>query len=183
MEKIKKDRSAYFKKWRQDNKDKCCLYSKKWRDNNKEKVREYKEDYIKDNLDKYKVWNKKYSSKNRSKINSRIKERLLSNPLSICKEKIRGILKQSIRNKGYSKNSTTQKILGCSFDDFKLYIEKQFKPGMSWDNRSEWHLDHKTPISWAKSEEEIYQLNHYTNFQPLWAIENRKKGNRYETII
>ena len=50
---------------------------------------------------------------------------------------------------------------------------------MSWENYGEWHLDHKTPISWAKTEEEIYELNHYTNFQPLWEFDNLSKGNRW----
>jgi hypothetical protein len=50
---------------------------------------------------------------------------------------------------------------------------------MTWENRSEWHLDHKIPISWAKSEEMVYKLNHYTNFQPLWAKDNISKGNKY----
>ena len=50
---------------------------------------------------------------------------------------------------------------------------------MSWDNYGEWHLDHKIPISWATTEDEVYKLNKYENFQPLWASENCSKGNRY----
>jgi hypothetical protein len=49
---------------------------------------------------------------------------------------------------------------------------------MTWDNRSEWHLDHIIPLSSAKTEEELYKLCHYTNLQPLWAVENMKKGNK-----
>ena len=50
---------------------------------------------------------------------------------------------------------------------------------MNWDNAGKWHLDHIIPISSAKNEEDIIKLNHYTNFQPLWAIDNLTKGNRY----
>ena len=46
----------------------------------------------------------------------------------------------------------------------------------------DWHLDHKTPVSWGNNEEEIYKLNHYTNFQPLWEKDNLSKGNRLESI-
>lgn len=49
---------------------------------------------------------------------------------------------------------------------------------MTWENRNEWHIDHITPLSSAKTEEELYKLCHYTNLQPLWAEENLKKGNK-----
>lgn len=53
---------------------------------------------------------------------------------------------------------------------------------MSWDNHGEWHLDHKIPISWADSIEQIYKLNHYTNFQPMWAFDNQSKNNKFASI-
>ena len=82
---------------------------------------------------------------------------------------------------GYTKEEDTKKIIGCEFEEFKIYIESQFLEGMSWDNYGDWHLDHKIPISWAKSEEEIYKLNHYLNFQPMWAADNLSKGNRFSS--
>lgn len=51
---------------------------------------------------------------------------------------------------------------------------------MEWSNYGEWHIDHKIPSSWAKNEEEIIKLNHYTNLQPLWAEDNLSKKNYYE---
>jgi len=51
---------------------------------------------------------------------------------------------------------------------------------MNWDNQGKWHLDHIIPISWAKDIDDILKLNHYTNFKPMWGIENIRKGNRYE---
>lgn len=44
------------------------------------------------------------------------------------------------------------------------------------ENHGEWEMDHIIPN--AKTEEEIYKLNHYTNFQPLWKEDNRKKSNK-----
>ena len=49
---------------------------------------------------------------------------------------------------------------------------------MNWENAGKWHLDHIYPVSLAKDEEELLKLNHYTNFQPLWAVDNIKKGNK-----
>lgn len=79
---------------------------------------------------------------------------------------------------GYSKTSKTYKILGCSYEEFKQYLESQFTNGMTWENAGEWHLDHIYPVSLATDEEHLIKLNHYTNFQPMWAEDNLKKGNR-----
>jgi hypothetical protein len=51
---------------------------------------------------------------------------------------------------------------------------------MTWQNRNLWHLDHIIPLASAKSEKELINLNHYTNFQPLWALENMKKSNKLQ---
>ena len=49
---------------------------------------------------------------------------------------------------------------------------------MSWENAGQWHYDHIYPVSLAKDEEELIRLNHYTNFQPLWAEDNLRKGSK-----
>lgn len=41
-----------------------------------------------------------------------------------------------------------------------------------------WELDHITPLSKAKTEEEVLKLAHYLNIQPLWILDNRSKGNK-----
>jgi hypothetical protein len=105
--------------------------------------------------------------------------KLKNDPLFKLTYNLRSLISNSIKKQGLSKTNRTATILGCDFEFFQLYMEMQFKPGMSWDNHGEWHIDHKTPISWAKTEEEVIKLNHYTNLQPLWAVENIQKGNRY----
>ena len=64
-------------------------------------------------------------------------------------------------------------------EEAKTYIASLFQKGMSWDNYGEWHLDHIKPISLATTEEEVYKLCHYTNYQPLWAKDNIIKGAKY----
>lgn len=82
--------------------------------------------------------------------------------------------------KGHVKKSRTEEIIGIDFKSFKDFIEKKFQEGMNWENYGKWHLDHIIPISSANSEQQIYELNHYTNFQPLWAEDNLKKSNKIE---
>ena len=106
------------------------------------------------------------------------KKRRLTEPLYKLKCNIRNLIRSSIIKKGYAKKSKTYVYLGCSYDEFKIHLERQFAKGMTWQNTHRWHLDHIYPVSLAKDEEELIKLNHYTNFQPLWAADNLKKGNK-----
>jgi len=154
------------KNWRLDNPE----YNKKYREENKEILKESKSRYYQENKESVKERVKKYNSE-KYRTDSLFK-------LITC---IRGLIRNSIKRGGFTKNCKTEKILDCSFEQFKIHIEEQFKEGMSWENYGEWHLDHKRPVSWGESESEIYQLNHFTNFQPLWAKDNLVKGNRFES--
>jgi len=77
-----------------------------------------------------------------------------------------------------TKKNRTFDIVGCTPQELKEHLEKQFIEGMTWENRNEWHIDHIIPLSSAKTEEELYKLCHYTNLQPLWAVDNMKKSNK-----
>jgi len=80
--------------------------------------------------------------------------------------------------KGFFKTGKTFDLIGCTPAQLKLHLEAQFKLGMNWENRSAWHIDHITPISFydlTKAEEQA-QAFHWSNLQPLWSIENLQKG-------
>ena len=47
---------------------------------------------------------------------------------------------------------------------------------MTWDNYGTWHIDHMIPLISAKNIDELEALFHYKNLQPLWAVDNLKKG-------
>ncbi len=166
-EEISKKKKLYYEYNKAKNIDKYKSYYKKWREENKDRMKEYR----RINKDKIKI-----------QTNDRHNKRAKIDILFKLTHNMRTIIRTSIfKYGGFTKKSKTHDILGCSFEEFKIHIESKFKIGMSWENHGEWHLDHKTPLSWANSESEIYELNHYTNFQPLWAIENQQKGNRYKS--
>lgn len=63
-------------------------------------------------------------------------------------------------------------------EEYKAAIEATWKPGMSWDNHGEWHIDHIIPLASASSWEELIELNAPSNLQALWAEENLSKGSQ-----
>jgi hypothetical protein len=71
-------------------------------------------------------------------------------------------------------------LLGCSIESFKRRIENWFKPGMSWENRSKWHLHHVVACAkfdLAKPEHQK-RCFHFSNFRPIWGVENQRLGCR-----
>jgi len=157
---------------RKDNKKK---YYQKYKEKIKERSKRWYKENRKEALDN----KKEYAKNNRGIINKSRRNRYYSDVIYKLERNIRGTILKALKRNGYTKKSRTYEIIGCSFEEFKIYIEEQFKEGMHWENHGEWHLDHKIPISWADSEDKIYELSKFTNFQPLWSEENLKKKNYY----
>ena len=132
------------------------------------------------NPDKVKGYKKKHEKLNILKIQEKKKQRLQNDPIARFKCRLRCLIKNSFFGINHKKTSKTSDILGCSIDDFKIYMESLFLTGMCWENHGTngWHIDHIIPLSTAKTKEEIIKLNHYTNLQPLWAADNIRKGNK-----
>ncbi len=140
------------------------------RECNKEYYKNYSKTYREDNFEALKIYRREYEI-NKKKID----------PLYNLKSHLRVLIKNNLNNKGYIKESKSQEILGCSFEEFKIYLESKFEDWMTWENRglynSElnygWDIDHIIPLSSAKTEEDLIKLNHYTNLQPLCSYVNR----------
>lgn len=151
-------------------------YNKKYYSENKNLIKEKRKIYRENNFEKI----KECHNKRKDKRNNYSKEKRKNDYLFKLRNSISNLIRSSIKKNNFSKNKKTIEILGCNVEIFKQYIENKFKEGMYWENHGKWHLDHIYPISLAKNEEEIIKLNHYTNFQPLWAEENIRKGNRLD---
>jgi hypothetical protein len=200
-----------IKKYYENNKEKIKEYqkeynkeyTKEYREKNKEKISNQRKEYYQNNKEKYYDKNKQWRENNKEKISLKAKEYYqknkkpkiipkgrnykkeyqtrIKNPINIIKNNIRCLIIQTFRNNGYSKNTKTYNILGCSFEEFKSHLESQFESWMNWDNYGKyngelnygWDIDHYIPVSSATSEEEIIKLNHYTNLQPLCSKINR----------
>ena len=134
-------------------------------------------------IEKVKSW----QNANREHHNARavryISERRKTDPLFAFKCHIKSMIATSIKRRGFTKRSRTFEILGCTFDEFKVQIERQFMPGMTWDNRGEWQIDHIIPLATAKTEEDVIALNHVSNLRPLWAGDNMQKRDKLLFLI
>ena len=160
------------------NKDSIIKRNKLYVNKNYEKTKCYRKIYALNNKEKTKEYNLKNKDKHNLRQTEYIKKRKLIDPLFKLRKCISSLILVSIKRQGYTKKTKTFKYLGCTFEEFKIHLEKQFTEGMNWDNQGQWHLDHIYPVSLAKDEQHLIKLNHYTNFQPLWAIDNIKKGNK-----
>jgi hypothetical protein len=124
----------------------------------------------------------KWRNENRDRFNSYRREYKKSkreqDPFFKLRQTLSNRTTTAFKLKGWSKNSKTQEMLGAEYKTVMSHIEYRFKSGMSWDNQGEWHIDHIIPLASAKTEQELIQLCHYTNLQPLWAEENISKGDK-----
>jgi len=146
--------------YRENNKEIIALSNKKWREENKDYLREKKREEYNN------TW-------------KHDKEYMLVN-------NIKGLIRKSIKSTSKGKvikSKRTEEILQCTIQEFKKHIESQFLNWMTWENHGNicselnyncsWDLDHIIPITKARNEEELYLLNHWSNFQPLCSKINR----------
>lgn len=109
-------------------------------------------------------------------------------PMLASRRKVRRMMRDAFSRTGQPKKMFTEEYLGCTMDEFFVYLEKKIK---LWNdthalkislNRFSIHLDHIKPISKCTSEEDFKKLAHYTNIQPLPCQLNLMKGNKWNNL-
>jgi len=158
------------------NKEKIKKQNKQYYLNNKEKIIKYKKKYYLNNIKKMKKYYKLYSQKNRKKLNQYRANKAKNDPIFKLIQNQRRRIRQALKE--MKKTKSTLKLLGCSATELWNHLEKQFKPKMTRKNYGKWHVDHIRPCaSFDLTNPKQQQICfHYTNLQPLWAIDNIKKG-------
>ncbi len=176
-ERMKAARAAYYAA----NKEKESAMTKAWKAANPELFKESKRisdmKYRSVSLEKIKA--QRSSSRARAQRNAKARVRYHSDPTYNVEMRIRATLTQALRLYGNGqKTESTRDLVGCSIQKLVAHIEQQFKHGMTWTNRNEWHIDHIRPCaSFDLSDlEQQRKCFHYGNLQPLWAVDNIRKG-------
>jgi len=163
----------YHKKYNNENEKKRSDYHKQYRSKNKDKIA---------NRDKLYYEKHKYDDSFKERRFTYYEKKLKNNIFFKLSKSLRVRLHHAIKNN--YKTGSAVRDLGCSIEELKTYLESKFQPGMSWDNWSTrgWHIDHIIPLSSfdLTNREELLKACHYTNLQPLWAVDNLKKSNKME---
>jgi hypothetical protein len=136
------------------------------------------------NKEKQKLSERKYVSKNPEKIKAKnIRQGKM--PHRIIKQRISARIKCALNSASTYKNNKTVHYIGCEMVYFRRWLEYQFVEGMSWGNRSEWHIDHVKPCaSFNLSDEEEQKICfNWRNMRPCWKTENMEKGDKIDTEL
>lgn len=142
------------RRWYLANRELTIARSKKWAEENRERSREIKQKHLNEKMKRdvgYKL--------------QRLLQRRIHHAL-----------------KGRAKSNLTLEYIGCTKEKLKKHIESKFKDGMSWDKINLIHIDHIIPCSSFDLSDPKQQkiCFHYTNLQPLWAVDNLRKGARLD---
>lgn len=143
---------------------------------NSQKLRRYREQ----NPDRYKGYDTKRRAERTVYTRNRRRTDLNFRLASI----LRGRVTAAIRGK--NKSASTMSLLGCSIESFKLYLESKWESGMSWANYGRypgWQIDHIVPCAIFSLEKPEHQKRcfHFSNMQPMWAVDNLSKSKRPES--
>ena len=77
-------------------------------------------------------------------------------------------------------------ILGYTIDELREHLEKQFEPGMTWENygKGGWEVDHIVPKSifnYATPDDiDFKRCWSLENLRPLWGKDNRTKWRSFK---
>jgi|LakMenEpi03Aug12_release.lakeMendotaPanAssembly.Ray.scaffolds.fasta_scaffold673067_2 hypothetical protein len=173
-EKYKKLSDSY----REKNCELLKIKKKQYRDKNKEKLLNLTKKWVVDNYDRYLEKKREYSKSEiglKKKRENYYKNKEKNNHIIAW----RTILNNSLKQLNTIKEGKTIELLGYSPKELKEHLEKLFVEGMSWENRNEWHIDHIKPVSSFDKSEKMSIINSLDNLQPLWAVDNLKKSNKY----
>ncbi len=174
------------KKWKIENIEKVKQYDSLYYSENKQKIKNRSSIYYQENKIKSHQYKKEWNKKNRDKVNKSNRQkyhyRIKNDLIFAISIKIKRLLVNSAKNNQFKKNSmkTFQAFLKCSKQEFRNYIQVQFKEGMTWENHgvNGWDFDHIIPISSSITIFDFIRLSHHTNFQPMWKKENNKKRDK-----
>lgn len=91
-----------------------------------------------------------------------------------------GRIRQALKK--FRKSKSTERLIGCSLDELRSHLQKQFTGAMQWNNQgSVWQIDHIVPCAafdLSQPEQQVACF-HWSNLQPLLSLDNQRKSSRH----
>lgn len=203
------ERRAYSRQYGREHKEEIKIKSKAYREAHKSELKkrgkQYAETHKEQIARRYKIWAKEhakqlaeynkqyrtanaeaiskqrqaYAKKNRKKITKYYLEKRTADPLFKLSTQVRGLIRISLKKKGYSKDTHTYSILGCDYETLWEHLKRTWLDnyGTEW-NGEDYHIDHIIPLATAKTEQEVKDLCYYKNLQLLKPRDNLIKNKR-----
>ena len=177
--------NANMRRWSAENPEKKKLFGDRWKKANKERCNEQRRVRRAANphqmRDEMRKWRAENPERNREYGREYNRRRRASSPIRRLEHSFRERTRKALR--GAVKSEAIVRLLGISIEGFKAHLEKQFRPGMSWENYGfrGWHVDHIRPLSSFDLSDPVQQAAafHYINTQPLWMAENFSKHTKH----
>ena len=177
----KEEIAEYQKAWYQENKEKIAEREKAYYQENKEKIAECKKAYYQENKGKIAERGKAYRQENKEKI---AEYRHLNKFIINLQSRFISLVKKIGDNEeiccdfyealGLNNSEEVFDYLSKQFYDHPITGEK-----MTFENyglgEGCWQIDHNIPFCQAKNIQDVIDQTHYTNLQPLWTIDHKKK--------
>lgn len=177
----KKQNESYYL-----NKDKRLADCKRYYQKNIDRIKVRTQIYQAKNKEKIAARSLEYRKSNKEKSNRYFSDRYKNDPIYRLKQGQRNRIGKLLKESNTIKTVKTPELLGCTVAELKVYLERLFLPGMTWENHGRWkvgqpmtwHVDHIRPcaIFDLTDPEQQKTCFHYTNLQPLWAIDNLMKS-------
>ncbi len=158
----------------------CKICRRNYYQSHKQEIADRMKIYYQSHEEEMKECHRLYDQSHRRQCNERRRKRKKTdkNYKLLCNLRRRVCLALN----GNPRERTTMQLLGCTISQLRKHIASQFAPGMTWKNHSlkGWHIDHIKPCALfdLSKPPEQRKCFHYTNLQPLWAVDNRKKGDK-----
>jgi hypothetical protein len=128
---------------------------------------------------------RKWNKANRSHINAYRRTITESDMGFRLRINLAGRINQAVRYVWGYKSAKTLDLLGCTIEQLRAHLEKQFRPGMSWENygygADKWNIDHIRPCATFDLTDPVQQRKcfNFSNLQPLWQPDNFSKNKRF----
>jgi len=160
---------AYQKAYYTANRERKLAYQKAWRAANSAKLSANRKVYLKSNKHKVLASQNKY-----------LKMRYATSLEFKLSCILRGRVRSALKSQSAIKSNRTIELLGCSISHLRWHLESQFTEGMTWENYGKWEIDHILPCASFNILDPAHQRQcfHWTNLQPLLAIDNMRKGGK-----